>query len=188
MELVPVNEINTKHCYYIPHHFVTKESSTSTKLRVVFDASAKSSSGKSLNSILAPGLVVQPQMVENLLNFRLRPVSLVADISKMYRQIKVNPDQFNLQRLVWRRSPSEPLRHYRLKCVVFGISSSPYLATRVLLQLADDEAEQFPLGSRILKQNFYVDDLMCSLPDAKTAIHAREELLAMLSSAQFSLR
>lgn len=45
--------------YFIPHHAVLKASSSTTKLRVVFDASRKSSSGSSLNDILMIGPTIQ---------------------------------------------------------------------------------------------------------------------------------
>ena len=53
MEVVPENEINKPDCdiYYLPHHCVFKEYSTTTKLRVVFDGSAKTSNGLLLNKV-----------------------------------------------------------------------------------------------------------------------------------------
>lgn len=41
--------------YFIPHHAVVKESSTTTKVRVVFDALSKSSNGVALNEIMLIG-------------------------------------------------------------------------------------------------------------------------------------
>ncbi|XP_015189924.1 PREDICTED: uncharacterized protein LOC107073743, partial [Polistes dominula] len=72
--------------YYLPHHAVTKQSSITTKLRVVFDASAKSSSGLSLNDILMVGPMIQEDLFTILLRFRSHAFALTADIAKMYRQ------------------------------------------------------------------------------------------------------
>lgn len=55
MEKIPPEQINSGDCYYLPHHAVIKESSTTTKLRVVFDASSKTKSGSSLNDNLMVG-------------------------------------------------------------------------------------------------------------------------------------
>ena len=53
-ELVPVADLQKppKEIFYLPMHAVRKEHSSTTKLRVVFDASAKSASGISLNDLL----------------------------------------------------------------------------------------------------------------------------------------
>ncbi|XP_062714463.1 uncharacterized protein LOC134291126 [Aedes albopictus] len=50
-----------KRCY-LPHHPVIKEASTTTKVRVVFDASCKTSSGVSLNDALLVGPIVQDDL------------------------------------------------------------------------------------------------------------------------------
>ncbi len=64
MELVPDAELDlpANKSYYIPHHCVHKEESTTTKLRVVFDASAKSSTGVALNDVLAAGPNLQDKL------------------------------------------------------------------------------------------------------------------------------
>lgn len=71
--------------FYLPMHAVYKESTT-TKVRAVFDASAKSSTGVSLNDTL---LVGHPPLIDVILRFRLHRVGLTADISKMYRAIEL---------------------------------------------------------------------------------------------------
>lgn len=55
--------------YFIPHHFVMKPTSSSTKLRAVFDASCKTSPGMSLNYILKTGPVIQQRSIFN--HFRI---------------------------------------------------------------------------------------------------------------------
>ena len=71
--------------FYLPMHAVHKASSTTTKIRAVFVASAKSSTGVSLNNTLLVGPTIHPPLVDVLLRFRLYPVALTADVSKMYR-------------------------------------------------------------------------------------------------------
>ena len=94
--------------FYLPMHAVYKESSTTTKIRAVFDASAKSSTGVSLNDTLLVGPTIHPPLVDVLLRFRLYPVALTADISKMYRAIELTDDDKDLHRFVWRSHPSHP--------------------------------------------------------------------------------
>ena len=100
MKEVPVNQVPARY-YFIPHHCVLKPENTTTKIRVLFNASAKSSSGKSLIDILYAGPVVQNDFFSILLRFRTHIYE------KMYRQIWVNPeDQFH-QWIIWRNNPSE---------------------------------------------------------------------------------
>ncbi len=76
-EPVPLNEaISGNSTFYMPMHGVHKESSSTTKLRVVFDASAKSSSGVSLNDILMVGPTIYPCITDVLLRFRTYKVAI----------------------------------------------------------------------------------------------------------------
>lgn len=69
--------------YYIPHYAVVKRDGDTSKLRAVFDESAKSSSGVSLNDILCVGPKLQNDISELLLTFRLCKYIFIADIVKM---------------------------------------------------------------------------------------------------------
>jgi len=81
--------------FFLPHHFVHKRESTSTKLRVVFDGSAKLTSGSSLNDLLLAGPTIQQKIFNILLRFRFFKVALCGDICKMYRCVRVSyPDDF----------------------------------------------------------------------------------------------
>ncbi|XP_070508914.1 uncharacterized protein [Chironomus tepperi] len=77
-------------CYYLPHHGVVKEDSTTTKLRVVFDASCKSETGMSLNDTFYIGPTMQTELYDLIVKFLTKPIALKADIAKMYRQFLVN--------------------------------------------------------------------------------------------------
>lgn len=54
---------------------------------------------------------------------------------------------------------------YRLLTVTYGTAAAPFLANRVLKQLALDEGMKYPLAVSILKDNVYVDDLMFGAED-----------------------
>lgn len=151
--------------YYIPHHCILKPDSSSTKLRVVFDASAKTTTNYSLNEILATGPTIQDDLFNIISRFRLHQYVFTADISKMYRQILVNKQDRKWQTIVWRFNEKHPLQFYQLKTVTYGTTTAPYLATRCLQQLAEDEAELHPIASKLTKTDFYVDDVMTGSDD-----------------------
>ncbi|XP_037911960.1 uncharacterized protein LOC119652095 [Hermetia illucens] len=138
MSEVPSAEIFCKHSYYLPHHAVVREDSTTTKVRVVFNASHKTSSGTSLNDILMVGPNRQYTIFEILLRWRRHKYALAADIEKMYRQILVDSRDCDLLRIVWRPKPQGPIKHYRLNTVTYGTASAPFQATRTLQQVAED--------------------------------------------------
>ena len=73
--------------FYLPMHGVIKEACTTTKLRVVFDASARTSSGVSLNDQLLPGPNLYPHLTAVIISFRQHRIGMTSDISKMFREI-----------------------------------------------------------------------------------------------------
>ncbi|KAF2894124.1 hypothetical protein ILUMI_12049 [Ignelater luminosus] len=139
--------------YFIPHHGVSKLGSTSTPLHIVFDCSARSSRGKSLNYILHSGLKLQTDIVTILINFRLFPIAVTADLSKMYFQIEITPNHRKFQLLLWRFFPDDPLTPYRFNTVLFRNKSSPYLAIRAVRELASDENNLIRVGGRLRNAN-----------------------------------
>ncbi|XP_029178441.1 uncharacterized protein LOC114946181 [Nylanderia fulva] len=145
---------------YLPHHPVIRESSSTTKVRVVFNASSVTSNGFTLNDCLLVGPKLQNDLGGVLLNWRFYRYVYLADIEKMFRQILVHPDDVDYQRIVWRPNPQSPVLSYRLLTVTYGTASAPYLAIRVRHQLADDESRRFPQAAKILKNSAYVDDLL----------------------------
>ncbi|XP_058817032.1 uncharacterized protein LOC131680333 [Topomyia yanbarensis] len=106
----------------------------------------------------------------------------------MYRQVWVAEEDQPLQRMLWRNSPSEPLRTYELTTITYGTTTAPYLATRCLQQLANDEAVYFPLAAPVIKKGFYVDDLLFGFDSLEEATAASNETSQMLASAGFVLR
>ncbi|XP_058816866.1 uncharacterized protein LOC131680161 [Topomyia yanbarensis] len=138
---------SVKRCY-LPHHPVVKESSTTTKVRVVFDASCKTSSGVSLNDVLLVGPVIQEDLRSIILRSRTKQIMLVSDVEKMFRQINVSPQDRPLQSILWRATPTDKIDTYELNTVTYGTKPASFLATRTIQQLAVDEENHFPLAAR----------------------------------------
>ncbi|XP_023312157.1 uncharacterized protein LOC111692395, partial [Anoplophora glabripennis] len=173
--------------YFIPHHSVIKDEGHSQKLRVVFDASAKSSNGVSLNDTQLTGPKLQRDIVSLLLSFRVHEFVFVADIRQMYRQIRVVDSHQSYQKILWRFSKSDPIEEYRLQTVTYGVSSSPYLAIRCLLQLAHDEKDKYSLAAQALESNIYVDDVLDGANTVEEVCELQQQLISLLSSAKFEL-
>ena len=111
MKVVPEKEIGIKsyEFLYLPHHFVTKADSTTTKLRVVFDASVKTSLNSSLKSNLMVGPKLQSHLFDILLRLRFHKFVLIADIAKMYRQVALHKPDRDFHRVFWREKDTKPL-------------------------------------------------------------------------------
>ncbi|XP_033231561.1 uncharacterized protein LOC117182582, partial [Belonocnema kinseyi] len=189
MTQIPQDEISTvKAVNYLPHHAVFKEGSTTTKLRVVFDGSAKTSSGLSFNDVQRVGPVVQNDLLSITLRFRQYSVVLSADIAQMYRQIRVADHQQDLQRVLWRTESTKPIQHFRLSAVTYGTASAPFLATRALRQIGKENKENYPTASQVIIRDFYVDDLLTGTDTVEEAKELKGELTQLLSDAGMELR
>jgi len=186
-ELVPKSDLSTRpHCY-LPVHGVFKDSSTTTKCRAVFDASARTSSGASLNDTLLAGPTLYPPLVDVLIRFRRHQFAMSSDISKMFREIMLLQPERDLHRFLLRDSDGI-IQDCRMKRLTFGVKSSPFLATQVLRTLADLHASSHPAASAVVHSSFYVDDCLTSVPDVSAAISLRQELCDLLSRAGITLR
>ncbi|XP_033314650.1 uncharacterized protein LOC117213411 [Bombus bifarius] len=191
VELGHMTKITTDNCtddgYFLPHHGVIKESSQTTKLRVVFDGSAPTTTGVSLNDVLHTGPKLQDDLFFILLRFRSHQYVITGDVEKMYRQFLVRPEDRKFQQILWRNSDGE-VDTYQLNTVTFGLSAAPYLAIRCLKQLADDEGHRYPRAATVLQRDFYVDDVLTGIDRKIEARSLRTELTELLKLAGLNIR
>ncbi|XP_025155826.1 uncharacterized protein LOC112588860 [Harpegnathos saltator] len=68
------------------------------------------------------------------------------------------------------------------------MACAPYLALRVIQQLADDDGYHFPLAAPILRENIYVDDVLFGNDSIPTLKQTRKELVQLLLRGGFELR
>ena len=186
MEEVPAKEmlLPIEKSYYLSHHCVFKDSSTTTKLRVVFDGSAKTTSGISLNDRLMVGPKIQKDLFSILIRFRMYPVALSADIAKMYRQVQLDTEDKDYHRLL--EPNSTDIKTFRMTRVTYGIASSAFHSIRPLQVLAEDVTDKnVQLG---ITTDMYVDDLLTGAPDLESAMKLQDSIVAVLSKAGLEIR
>ncbi|XP_070066027.1 uncharacterized protein [Drosophila virilis] len=174
--------------YYLPHHFLLKEDGTTTKLRVVFDGSAATTSGHSLNNGLMAGPTIQPKLFSILMRFRTFAIALIGDICKMYRCVRVEPADSYLQYILWRDSQHQKLQTYKLDTVTYGTKPASFFSVRAMHQLAMDEQKAFSFGADILKRDFYVDDLISGGSCVHEAVEILKQRFGLLAKGNFMLR
>ncbi|XP_057670066.1 uncharacterized protein LOC130902185 [Diorhabda carinulata] len=153
-----VSEVNHEDAYYLPHHGILRMHSATTKLRTVFDASARTTSGVSFNELQLKGPVIQDDLVSILLRFRQYKYVVTADIEKMYRQVLVSKDQHKMQRILWRDNENKALSVCELSTVTYGTTSAPFLAIRCLVEL-DNSLKLLVKLSQISSFNKEYNDL-----------------------------
>jgi len=176
---------STPGLYFIPHHAVC---GADEKFRVVFDASASVADGSSLNSSLFAGPKLQQDIVDVLTRFRLFRHAFTTDICKMYRQITVLPQYRAYQHILWRSSPHMELVEYELNTVTYGVNCAPFLALRVLQEVADVDCRGSTSSCDALRHQTYVDDICYGADSAVDALTIQSELISVLAGAGFELR
>lgn len=187
--MTEIKTMNDQNLYYfLPHHAVVRESSLTTKTRVVFDGSMKTSSGLSLNDVQHVGPTIQNELFSILLRFRKFQYVMTADISKMYRMILVNESDRPLQTIFWRENPVHDLKCYHLNTLTYGTASAPFLAIRCLNQLAQEHAKLYPLACNAIKTDFYVDDLLTGADTKDELLKLQRDISKILVSGGFHLR
>lgn len=188
MSKVNEHSDNVASAYYMPHHGVLRESSLTTKLRVVFDASARTDSGYSINELQMVGPVIQSDLLSIILRFREHAFVITADIEKMYRQVLITPSQRPLQRILWRTDPQSVLDTYELNTVTYGTASASFLAIRALMQLAHECQSSMPNIARIIQNDFYVDDLLTGANTIEDLSLICTQIFEVLKGGRFILR
>ena len=120
--------------YYLAHHPVVREDKQTTKVRIVYDASAKST-GPSLNDCLQTGPSLTSEIPDVLIQFRYHQVALVADIEKTFLMVQVAEADRDVLRFLWINdltSEDPNIVVKRFNRVVFGVTSSPFLLNRTV--------------------------------------------------------
>ena len=173
IEPAPHEATGTTHC--LPHHGVVQSDKTTTKLRVVYDASSKTS-GPSLNECLYKGPKFLQLILDLLIRFRAYKVAVIADVEKAFFMIAVDEQDRDVLRFLWVDdvTKEEPeIRAYRFTRVVFGVSSSPFLLNAtVKYHLEGFRRTNKTVVEKLLKST-YVDELITALAEIEAVLKSR---------------
>lgn len=195
IEVVPRSVLDLESGHFLPHRPVIKESSVTTKIRPVFDASAHEKDRPSLNHCLEKGPNLIELIPSLLLRFRENKIGVVADIKKAFLQIGVNEKDRNYLKFLWMDTQGQEVV-FRHKRVVFGLISSPFLLgacleyhlTCALNSLLEKAAPYSSETINRLRRSFYVDNCVTSLGNDDAVSQFIKEARAIMSEGQFDLR
>lgn len=164
-----------------------REQSITTKLRVVFNASSRSSSGVSLNDIPHSGPKLQTNITDVLLWIRKHRYIFSSDIVKMFRQVAVYPDDWKFQQILWLDEDQHP-ETYQITTVTYGLKCAPFLVLRYLQQLIEDDGSRFLKVIAPLSNGRYVDDIFGGADSIEEAREIARQVSQLCLSGGFPLQ
>ena len=177
---------------YIPHHPVIRSDAETTKLRIVYDASAKDRKyNNSLNDCLHIGPSLLPLLFDILLRFRLYPVVILGDIQKAFLQIQVDKKDRDCLRFLWYENVKEEhpvMRELRFTRVIFGSGPSPFLLNATIREHMKQYAENDPDFVRQVVKSLYVDDYVGGCDTVEQAIKLKKKLAERFQEGKFNMR
>ncbi|GBN11018.1 hypothetical protein AVEN_263291-1 [Araneus ventricosus] len=135
IEKVDSNASQGEMIYYISYRAVHRKNHSSTKLRVVCDASSKDKNQKALNCLLQ-GRNLVPELLKVLLKFRLHRIAFTEDIKKVFLEISVSCEDRDAMRFLWTHDDSNlsntKVQIYRMCRMMLGAKSSPFLLSATI--------------------------------------------------------
>jgi len=178
--------------HFLPHHGVIKQDRQTTKLRVVFDGSAKSSNDDlSLNDCLQKGPNLVPHLFDTVIKFRGYPIGIIADIEKAFHQIQIAPDDRRTLKFLWLddiKKGKPEIKQYQFRRLPFGLTPSPaILASTIRYHLSKYE-EREPKIVSLLRDSFYVDDFAGGAYEDSEALQIYGTSKELMSKGGFQLR
>ena len=174
--------------FYLPHKPVVRETAKTTKVRIVYDASARETrDSPSLNDCLYPGPPLQNKLWDVLLHQRGYPVVMSGDIQKAFLQVRVRENERDALRFHWRCEEDSQLETLRFTRVLFGLASSPFLLAGVIEQHLSSWEGRYPDIVAELRKSLYVDDLLSGGQTIAEAADRKEKVVEVFEDATFKL-
>ena len=177
--------------HYLPHHAIIRQDRETTKLRVVYDASAKCQGAPSLNNCLYSGSNFEQHILDILQRFRTHNIAVIADVEKAFLMISISEKDRDALRFLWVddiNKDTPEVCKFRFTRVVFGVTSSPFLLNATIqYHLKKYESSHKDLVDKLL-QSIYVDDIVTGAQDNKEALLMYKQSKDLFKAGGFNLR
>ena len=178
--------------HYLPHHAVIRQDKQTTKVRIVYDGSAKCTSTPfSLNNCLMTGPNLIPKLFNILVKFRWNIVAVTADIEKAFLMIGICPSDRDMLRFLWFNNPEQPdseVTHFRFTRLVFGLRPSPAILSCVISHHLRKYREKYPELVQSIENSLYVDDLIAGEETVERAFNLYSKAKKFMADGNFNLR
>ncbi|KAK3719160.1 hypothetical protein QZH41_005637 [Actinostola sp. cb2023] len=175
--------------FYIPHKAVVREAAESTKLRVVYDASARAyDNATSLNECLNPGPPLQNQLWNVLVRARFHPVAITGDIKQAFLQVRIREEDRDALRFHWLKDlDTKTVETLRFTRALFGLAPSPFLLGGVLKHHLEMCKSLYPEIVGEIERSLYVDDLISGGPAVEHALQVKSTATEIFAKGGFEL-
>ena len=180
--------------YVIPWRTVVKESSISTPVRMVFDASSRTPGGESLNACLAKGQNTLGDLFSILMRFRLKKVGMTADVSMAYNGVMMDPEFITFQKFLWANNMREvdPVELWVVLSLIYGVKPAGNQTTQGFRNLGAEAREnpdvEADLGIEALEDATYMDDAVTGADDMQSCLQTADELRLVLSLGSMGVK
>ncbi|KAH7714922.1 Pao retrotransposon peptidase family protein [Aphelenchoides avenae] len=183
-------EMTGKHKHNLSFQIVLTPNKNTTKMRIVYDASARIRGHKSLNDNLFRGPVMLPDLSGLVLVLRTGEIVVVGDIEQAFLQVSVRPEDRDITRFMWLKDIAKPpsddnIIVYRFTRVVFGIISSPFLLSATIKTHLQREGSEL---AKELSECIYSDNVLILATDVQEAIHKALRAKEIFNGASMNLR
>ena len=175
--------------FYLPHKPVIRTSAETTKLRIVYDASAReTNNAPSLNECLEAGPPLQNHLWKVLVRGRFHPIALTGDLKQAFLQVRIRAGDRDAMRFHWFSDlKTREIVTLRFTRALFGLSPSPFLLGGVIQQHLEKQESQHPQVVKEIRKSMYVDDLVSGSETVEKAQQLKQAATKIFNDATFHL-
>ena len=148
--------------FYLPHRTVIRESTKTTKIRIVYNVSVKPNKDSvSLNECLETGPPLQNSLWDILIRSRFRPILLCGHVEKGFLQISIRESERDMFKFHWvKNSDPSVIEINRFTSLVFGLTQSLFIVEVTLKEHFGYYIKQYPTLIEAISEDMHVDDLV----------------------------